>query len=354
MPKKARNYILNPILSIVERSLGEVLAGIELPPLPVRSPDEFAATTGYTQEFGDAEAYVLNTLPAVVWGRCTIGLDIMKGLQRTIAADTVLSAHVLARAALESFAFAFWVCDIRTLPHEKYGSDEINRRALLLSREFVEQKRRRKRQDWGLHHDEPYDDSVLVSHLDLIDKGIATFSEQLNKDGIPYDTKLPNKSQAAQNLLEMISPIPGGLYSKLSAVVHADHGFVWDLLSHCPDGDTPHESGGRMNLSSSIITHLVPAWHALAAMHVALGVARSMFHVECNLDDIAELSKDIIGFTLHNGEETIWQRGDVSMTHDRIHALDWYFQKKGISLPEEWSTVDTDDIAPDTVDPMPA
>ena len=109
-----------------------------------------------------------------------------------------------------------------------------------------------------------------------------------------------------------------------------------------------------MNLSTSIATHLVPAWHALAAMYVVLDVARYMFRVECNMDDIAELSRDIIGFTLHNGEETIWQRGDTSMTHDQIHTLDWYFQKKGKSLPEEWATVDTDDTAPGPVDPMSA
>ena len=244
IPSKTGYYILNPILSIVERSLGEVLAGIELPPLPAQSPDSFAAKTDYTQEFGDAEAYVLNTLPVVVWGQCTIGLDIMKGLQRTIAADTFLSAHVLARTALESFAFAFWVCDNRSLPHEKHWHDERNRRALLLNREFVNQKRRRKSGDWKrTNPGEPYDDSVLVSHLGLIDEGIATFSEQLDIDGIAYDTKLPKKSQATQALLDVISPIPGGLYSKLSAAVHADNIFVWDLLRHHPDGIRPSPAG---------------------------------------------------------------------------------------------------------------
>ena len=320
---RAGDFILNPILNIVEHSLGEVLAGIRMPKLPARSPDELRAT-GSAADLSDSCAYIMNSLPAAVWGKCMIGLDFMQGLRTTIAADTYLSPHALARAALESFAFAFWVCDDRLSPDERY------RRALLLNRESVKQERKRQRRDWNLSNPgEPYElEAAFADRLELIDSGIADFTQQLDKDGIAYATKLPSKTQAVRNILVDVSPIPDGLYGKLSAVAHADGIFIWGLLSPHPDGVRSHISDGGVLRSTSITNHLTPAWHAAVAMCIGVGVARSVLQIECNTDAMIEFYEDLRGFIVHNGKEAIWHRGDTIMTEDQIHALDWYLQKK--------------------------
>ena len=324
-PNEVGDFILNPILNIVEHSLGQVLAGIRMPGLPARSPDELRAT-GSAVELTDGDAYIINSLTTAVWGQCMIGLDFMQGLRATIAADTYLSAHALARAALESFAFAFWVCDDRLPPDESY------RRALLLNRESVEQERKRRTRDWHLSHPgEPHElEPAIVDRLELIDSGIAHFTQQLDKAGCAYATALPSKTQAVRNILVDVSPVPDGLYGKLSAVVHADGIFTWGLLSPHPDGVRRHSSDGRvLLLSTSITNHLAPAWHAAVAMCISVGVARSLLPIDCNMDAMTELCKDLTGFIAHNGKEPIWHRGDTIMTEDQLHALDWYLQKKG-------------------------
>ena len=329
---KAGDFILNPILNIVEHSLGEVLAGVRTPKLPVRSPAEWREL-GCGEDFNDGDAYIMNTLPAVVWGKCMIGLDFMQGLRRTVAGGTYLSAYALARAALESFAFAFWVCDDRLAPDERY------RRALLLNRETVQQERRRRRRDWDLSKPgKPYEfEAGFADRLGLIDEGIALFGEQLDQDGPTYATKVPSKTQAVKNILVDVAPTPAVdvLYGKLSDVVHADDIFIWDLLSPHPDGFKDHISNSNVLLSTSISTHLIPVWSAAVAMCIALGVARSVIEIERDMDAMREFCKDLQGFVVHNGEELIWRRGDTTMTDDQMHALDWYLQKKGNPLIAE-------------------
>ena len=323
---KAGDFILNPILNIVEHSLGEVLAGVRMPKLPARSPEEWREL-GCDGDFNDGDAYIMNTLPTVVWGKCMIGLDFMQGLRRTVAGDTYLSAYALARAALESFAFAFWVCDDRLAPDERY------RRALLLNRESVHQEHKRRRRDWDLSKPgEPYEfEAGFADRLELIDEGIALFSEQLDKDDPTYATGLPSKTQAVKNILVDVAPTTAVdvLYGKLSAVVHADDIFIWDLLSPHPDGIKDHISNSNVLLSTSITTHLIPVWSAAVAMCIAAGVARSVLEIERDMDAMTELCKDLQGFVVHNGEEPIWHRGDTIVTEDQMHALDWYLQKKG-------------------------
>ena len=326
LPGEAGDFVLNPILKIVAHSLGQVLAKIRMPELPARSPDELRAE-GTAVELTDGDAYIIDSLPVAVWGQCMIGLDFMQGLRATIAADTYLSAHALARAALESFAVAFWACDDR-LPN-----DERYRRALLLNRESVEQERKRRTRNWQLSHpDESHElEPTFVNRLELIDSGIAHFAQQLDEDGYAYAAGLPSKAQAVRNLLVDVSPVPDGLYGKLSAVVHGDGIFTWELLSPHPDGVRHHSSSSRVLLSTSITNHLTPAWHAAMAMYIGMGVARSVLQIDCDMDAMTELCSDMTDFIAHNGEEPIWYRGDSIMTEDQVHALDWYLQKKGIS-----------------------
>ncbi|MXY11488.1 MAG: hypothetical protein F4Y56_13265 [Acidimicrobiaceae bacterium] len=296
---------------IVEHSLGQVLSKIRMPELPVRSPSELRAGD-VAAELTDADAYIINSLPTAVWGQCMIGLDFMQGLRATIAADTYLSAPALARAALESFALAFWVCDDR-LP-----LDERFRRALLLNRRSVEQERKRRKRDWTLSHpDEPHElEQAFADRLGLIDSGIAHFAGQLDEDGYAYATGLPSTTQAVRHILVDVSPVPDGLYGKLSAVVHGDAIFTWGLLSPHPDGARRHDFEDRVLLSTCITNHLTPTWHAAFAMCINMGVARSVLQIDCDMDAMTELCKDMTGFIAHNGEEPIWYRGDSMMTKD--------------------------------------
>ena len=323
MPESDEGFMLHPILTIVQLSLGEVLAKIRMPALPVRSSGDLQAP-GASAEITDTDAYIINSLPAAVWGQCMIGLDFMQGLRATIASDSYFSAHALARAAIESFAFGFWVCDDRLTMNERYH------RALQLNREFVRQERRRCLRAIKLAQPERSDDlaQALDDRLKMIESGIAHFAQQLDKDGISYATKLPTKTEVVTNILADVSPIPDGLYGTMSAVVHSDAIFAYGLLSPHPHGERPPASDDLVLLSSSITNHLTPAWHALAAMCISVGVARSTLEIDCDMDAMSELTRDVMGFIAHNGDQPIWYRGDAKMSEVDLHSLDWYLEAK--------------------------
>ena len=95
----------HPALEFVERSLSDVLSGVRMPALPALSP-EALQEQGSGESLSDADAYIINSVPVAVWGQCMTGLDFMHGIAGTVAADSYLSCQVLARAALESFAYA--------------------------------------------------------------------------------------------------------------------------------------------------------------------------------------------------------------------------------------------------------
>ena len=92
-------------------------------------------------------------------------------------------------------------------------------------------------------------------------------------------------------------------------------------------------SDDRAMLSTSITNHLTPAWHALAAMCISVGVARSVLDIDCDMDAMTELAKDVMGFIAHNGDDPTRHRSDASMNEDDLHSLDWYLESEGVATP---------------------
>ena len=291
----------HPALEFVERSLSEVLGRVRMPALPALSPETLQAR-GSGEGLSDADAYIINSVPVAVWGQCMVGLDFMHGITATIAADTYLSCQVLARAALESFAFAFWVGDDRLSVDERYL------RALLLNRQSVLQEQRRHSQSRPV--DQPGDAEparVFEERLRMIDSGIALFRRKLDEAGIVHAVSVPNKTQAVQIILTDVSPIAHALYRTLSAVAHGDQIFTWGLLHRHPDDVKQPGSDEHVLLTTSITNHLTPTWHAVVAMCIALEVASLVLEIEYDRDAMTDLSKDMMDIVVQHGDEPIWR-----------------------------------------------
>lgn len=326
MPDVSGEFILHPILAMVRLSLEDVLSKIRMPPLPARSPDQLQAISAPT-EITDAHAYIANTLPAGVWGQCMVGMDFMQGVTATIASDTYLSAHVLARSALESFAFGFWICDDRLTINER------NHRALLLHRTLIAEERRRVMrgvQASQVDRTSQYE-RAFADRLRLIDGGITHFARELDQDGVPYPAGVPSKSEVVKNVIKDISPIPHAIYGTLSAVVHGDPIFAYGMMSPHPDPGNAPSSDDLVHLSTTITNHLTPAWHAISSMSICLGVASSVLKIECDMSAMTQLAKDVMGFIAHNGDEPLWFRANAPVSDEHLHSLDWYLEEKGIS-----------------------
>ena len=300
-PEVVESLTMHPILTTVGHSLSEVLAKIQMPALPALSPKVLQAR-GIAAELTDTDAYIINSLPIALWGQCMTGLDFMHGIRATVAADTYLSCQVLARAALESFAFAFWVGD------DRLGADERYRRALLLNRESVLQERKRHSRHKPLDHPgHPESKRMFDDRLRRIDDGIAHFGRKLDEAGIAHANGVPNKNQAVQNILTDVSPIADALYGTLSAVVHGDQIFTWGLLHRYTDGVRPLGSDKHVLLTTSITNHLTPTWHAVVAMCIALEVAYLVLEIEYDRDAMTDLSKDMMDIVVQHGDEPIWR-----------------------------------------------
>lgn len=326
MSDAPNEFIMHPILTIVRASLDNVLSKVRVPPLPARSPAQFRAM-GAPAELTDAHAYIANVLPVTAWGQCMLGLDFMQGLKATIASDTYFSAHALARSALESFAFGFWISD------DRLTVDERHHRALVLHKSLLKEERRRvlRNAKRSPGDQPPQYERAFVERLSLIDSGMAHVRRELDKKGISYSAELPSKTDVVKNIIKDISPIPHAIYGTMSAVVHGDPIFAYGVMSPHPDRERPPSSDDLVLLSTSITNHLTPSWHALAAMCICLGVASSIVEIECDMGAMTELTKDVMGFIAHNGEEPLWFRADAPVSEEQRHSLDWYLEKKGVA-----------------------
>jgi len=318
-------FILHPILTLVRLSLEDVLSKIRMPPLPARSPDQIQAI-GTPKEFTDAHAYIANSLPVGVWGQCMVGIDFMQGLKATIASDTYLSAHALARSALESFAFGFWICDDRLNINERYH------RALLLHRTLIAEERRRVLRGGKATQADQVSryERAFADRLRLIEEGIAHFARELDQKGISYPAGVPSKTEVVKNVTKDISPIPHAIYGTLSAVVHGDPFFAYGLMSPHPEPGRPPGPDGLVRLSTTITNHLTPAWHAISSMCICIGVAMSILKIGCDMSAMTELAKDVMGFIAHNGDEPLWFPANAPVSDEQLHSLDWYLEEKGI------------------------
>ena len=319
-------FIANPILQVAAASLRQVVTQIRMPSLPARSPQQFHEL-GLPKDLADADAYVLNALPTAVWGQCMLGLDFMSGLSATIATDSYFSGHVIARSALESFAFAYWVCDERCSVNASYL------RSLQLNKSLVNYERKRwmhqNKPSSASHHHEVFDQRIR-----FIDRAIAHFEERLESSEKTQEHTVPSKSGAVNQILRDLTPISEGIYSRLSDVVHGDLMFAQSLLSPHPDEACVAKTGKPVQLSTTIANHLIPAWHAIAAMHRAVSIAKCTLEIHCDIDEITELLSDVQGFILHNGNEPIWYKSDTLVDEEGIQALDWYLEKKGLTRPK--------------------
>lgn len=297
---------MHPALPAVQRCLSDALATVRMPPLPALNPDALQER-GAGENLTDADAYIVNSLRAAVWGQCMIGLDFMHGITATIAAPTYLSAAALARTALESFAMAFWVADDRQTTDEKYH------RALLLNRELVEQEQKRGSRALRSQGTQDHEFAQAFNdRLQLIESGIAHFGERLEDADIRYPSRLPSRSDAVRNILRDVSPIPDSLYGTLSAVTHGDAIFVYNLLSPHPDRVRPPNSEQHVVLSTTVTNHLTPVWHAAVAMCIAMEVAQFVLEIDYDRNAMIETSQEIMRFVVQHGDEPIWQPSDGS------------------------------------------
>ncbi|MXX30653.1 MAG: hypothetical protein F4Y45_05830 [Acidobacteria bacterium] len=326
MSDSSGEFILHPILTVVRLSLEDVLSKIRVPPLPARSPDQLQAG-GTLTEVTDAQAYIANSLPVGVWGQCMVGIDFMQGLKATISSDTYFSAHALARSALESFAFGFWICDDRLNTNERYH------RALLLHRTQIAEEQRRVLR--GVKATQANQvkryERAFADRLRLIDAGITHFARELAQQGISYPARVPSKTEVVQNVIRDISPIPHAIYGTLSAVVHGDPIFAYGLMSPHTDPGRPSGPDGSVRLSTTITNHLTPAWHAISSMCICLGVASLVLKIEGDMGAMTALAKDVMGFIAHNGDEPLWFRANAPVSDEQLHSLDWYLEEKGIA-----------------------
>ncbi|MYJ02690.1 MAG: hypothetical protein F4102_10790 [Chloroflexi bacterium] len=326
MSDSSGEFILHPILTVVRLSLEDVLSKIRVPPLPARSPDQLQAG-GTLTEVTDAQAYIANSLPVGVWGQCMVGIDFMQGLKATISSDTYFSAHALARSALESFAFGFWICDDRLNTNERYH------RALLLHRTQIAEEQRRVLR--GVKATQANQvkryERAFADRLRLIDAGITHFARELAQQGISYPARVPSKPEVVQNVIRDISPIPHAIYGTLSAVVHGDPIFAYGLMSPHTDPGRPSGPDGSVRLSTTITNHLTPAWHAISSMCICLGVASLVLKIEGDMGAMTALAKDVMGFIAHNGDEPLWFRANAPVSDEQLHSLDWYLEEKGIA-----------------------
>ncbi|MXX48085.1 MAG: hypothetical protein F4Z38_07195 [Chloroflexi bacterium] len=326
MSDSSGEFILHPILTVVRLSLEDVLSKIRVPPLPARSPDQLQAG-GTLTEVTDAQAYIANSLPVGVWGQCMVGIDFMQGLKATISSDTYFSAHALARSALESFAFGFWICDDRLNTNERYH------RALLLHRTQIAEEQRRVLR--GVKATQANQvkryERAFADRLRLIDAGITHFARELAQQGISYPARVPSKTEVVQNVIRDISPIPHAIYGTLSAVVHGDPIFAYGLMSPHTDPGRPSGPDGSVRLSTTITNHLTPAWHAISSMCICLGVASLVLKIEGDMGAMTALAKDVMGFIAHNGDEPLWFCANAPVSDEQLHSLDWYLEEKGIA-----------------------
>jgi len=323
MRESSQRVVLHPILSIVQSSLGDVLEGIRMPPLPLWSPSKLNSM-GAPKDILSGQAYLANSLSIAVWAQCMIGLDFMEGLRSTIASHSHFSAHVQARAAIESFALGFWICD------DRLTLDERHLRALLVNRSSVEREQKRYLRGCRMGKSVAATERIRAfdARLQLIENGISAFTERLHEDGGAVPQRVPTISKLVENILADVSPIPEQLYGSLSAVAHADSIFAWGLLSPHPDRIRHPESDEHFVLSPTITDHLTPAVHALMAMCIGVGVGRLTIALNCDMEAMADLVKDLKGFIVHNGTDPTWFRAGDSVSEARLHSLDWYLEQR--------------------------
>ena len=328
------SIIWNPILLIVQKSLEDAIRGLRMPPFPLKSPEDLQALLGEVQKgssqhtLTDADAYILNCRQAVVWMQCMIGLDLMAGMRASLTSGSHLSSSVLARAAIETFALGFWVCD------DRLSTVEQTYRALLLNRESVREEHKRAKRDMKVVPNQLH--ASFNSRLGMLDRAIKSYAERLRTDGVSFPAAVPTKTQAIRNILKDISPVSDGIYSKLSAVVHGDGVFVWDLFTDHLDSKTQRDFGDSSLRTMTITTYLIPVWHAVVAMGICVGVGAGVVDGQVDIKPATGLSGDIQGFIGHNGEEPIWYFGDTEVREDALHALNWYYEKKGLD-PPQWT-----------------